>query len=227
MSFMNLPIPNLVIDAGSLIVLLIIILGISLQVERRCAAITSFTGRFSLKERQRKPLNPIPRPKSFQASLLFCFAKSLRSAFSKLAARQNAFRILPFSGALSSLEYPLLLRSSQIRLTSCYRSTIRSSVWQRGRSARRYRFSRNVLCQVPEGAPIWRLTRSDVFLMTLFLAVVTGFVAQQTIYSSMGSEWVSTVLDSHGICDNTARDRPHLPNSSMRSQNQFLSFTKI
>ncbi|MCL5068504.1 MAG: hypothetical protein M1368_09165, partial [Thaumarchaeota archaeon] len=50
-----------------------------------------------------------------------------------------------------------------------------------------------------EKAPIWRLSRSDLFLVVLFLAVVTGFVTQQTIYSSMNSFWVSSSFWIHMI----------------------------
>lgn len=50
-----------------------------------------------------------------------------------------------------------------------------------------------------EGGSILRLTRSDVFLLTLVLAAVTGFVTQQTIYSSLGSYWVSSSFWIHMV----------------------------
>lgn len=48
-----------------------------------------------------------------------------------------------------------------------------------------------------EEAPIWRLTRSDVFMLTLFLTVVTGFVTQQAVYSSGDASWVSGTFWLH------------------------------
>lgn len=48
-----------------------------------------------------------------------------------------------------------------------------------------------------EEAPIWRLTRSDVFILTLFLTVVTGFVTQQAVYSAAGPFWVSDAFWLH------------------------------
>lgn len=48
-----------------------------------------------------------------------------------------------------------------------------------------------------EHAPVWRLTRSDFFVLTLFLAVVTGFVTQQAVYSAGGSLWVSDAFWVH------------------------------
>ena len=48
-----------------------------------------------------------------------------------------------------------------------------------------------------EEAPVWRLTRSDVFLATLFLTVVTGFVMQQAVYSAGDSFWVSDTFWVH------------------------------
>ena len=50
-----------------------------------------------------------------------------------------------------------------------------------------------------EQAPIWRLTRSDVFMTTLFLTVVTGFVTQQAVYSAGGSFWVSDTFWLHMV----------------------------
>ena len=48
-----------------------------------------------------------------------------------------------------------------------------------------------------EQAPVWRLTRSDVFMTTLFLTVVTGFVTQQAVYSASESFWVSDTFWLH------------------------------
>ena len=48
-----------------------------------------------------------------------------------------------------------------------------------------------------EEAPVWRLTRSDVFLATLFLTVVTGFVMQQAVYSAGDSFWVPDTFWVH------------------------------
>ncbi|MDG6899026.1 MAG: hypothetical protein JRN12_02695 [Nitrososphaerota archaeon] len=50
-----------------------------------------------------------------------------------------------------------------------------------------------------EKAPIWRLTRSDVFMVTLFLTVITGFVTQEAIYSTSGSGWVSGTFWLHMV----------------------------
>ncbi|MDG6988670.1 MAG: hypothetical protein JRN21_05015 [Nitrososphaerota archaeon] len=50
-----------------------------------------------------------------------------------------------------------------------------------------------------EQAPIWRLTRSDVFMTTLLLTVVTGFVTQQAVYAAGGSFWVSDTFWLHMI----------------------------
>ena len=50
-----------------------------------------------------------------------------------------------------------------------------------------------------ENAPAWRLTLSDVFLITLLLTVVTGFVTQQAVYSAGGSFWVADTFWVHMI----------------------------
>ena len=50
-----------------------------------------------------------------------------------------------------------------------------------------------------EQAPIWQLTRSDVFMVTLFLTVLTGFVTQQAIYSAAGPLWVSDTFWIHMV----------------------------
>ena len=48
-----------------------------------------------------------------------------------------------------------------------------------------------------EQGPIWRLTRTDFFMLILLLTVVTGFVTQQAIYSSSGPFWVSDTFWVH------------------------------
>lgn len=50
-----------------------------------------------------------------------------------------------------------------------------------------------------EGVPVWSLNRSDYFLMVLFLAVVTGFLTQQAIYSVAGPTLVSSTFWIHMI----------------------------
>ena len=50
-----------------------------------------------------------------------------------------------------------------------------------------------------EQAPMWRFTRSDVFMTTLLLTVVTGFVTQQAVYSAGGSSWVSDTFWVHMV----------------------------
>ncbi|MDG6922413.1 MAG: hypothetical protein JRN67_03870, partial [Nitrososphaerota archaeon] len=50
-----------------------------------------------------------------------------------------------------------------------------------------------------EHLPIWRTNKSDFFVMVLFLSVITGFVTQQTIYSSAGAYWISGAFWIHLI----------------------------
>lgn len=50
-----------------------------------------------------------------------------------------------------------------------------------------------------ERAPVWRLTRSDSFLMILLLAVVTGFITQQAVYSAGETVWVSATFWIHMV----------------------------
>ena len=50
-----------------------------------------------------------------------------------------------------------------------------------------------------ERAPVWKLTRSDLFMLTLLLAVLTGFVTQQAVYSDTGPFWVSGAFWVHMV----------------------------
>ena len=50
-----------------------------------------------------------------------------------------------------------------------------------------------------EDAPILQITRSDAFILVLLFAVVTGFLTQQAVYSSLGSEWVSGTFWLHMV----------------------------
>jgi len=48
-----------------------------------------------------------------------------------------------------------------------------------------------------EGASVLRVTRTDAFILLLFFAVLSGFLTQQAVYSSMGAEWVSATFWLH------------------------------
>jgi len=50
-----------------------------------------------------------------------------------------------------------------------------------------------------EQAPMWRLTRSDLFLTIILLAVVTGFMTQQAVYSAGETVWVSATFWIHMV----------------------------
>jgi nitrate reductase gamma subunit len=50
-----------------------------------------------------------------------------------------------------------------------------------------------------EKLPVWRFTRSDLFLLAILLTVVTGFITQEAIYSTAGSYWVSSTFWIHMI----------------------------
>ncbi len=197
MPFMNLPIPNLVIDAGSLIVLLLVILGIVYRLKggalHHFFQWQIFSGGTKGKTAEPNSSSQIV-PSFFTILLREVFAFRVLETCSKTKRVSHlaifwGFVFLGISTTLAFLTNPtdlVLPLYNPVKLFGNVGGVL-VVIGFLGMFYVRYR----------EGAPIWRLTRSDVFLMTLFLAVVTGFIAQQTIYSSMGSEWVSSSFWVH------------------------------
>jgi nitrate reductase gamma subunit len=195
---MNLPIPNLVIDAGSLIVLLIIIIGIVYRLKGGSLHHFFHWQIFSqstAKTSESKSSSQIA-PSFFTILFREVFGFRVLETCSKTKRVSHlaifwGFVFLGVSTTLAFVTNPndvVLPLYNPVKLFGNVGGVL-VVIGFLGMFYVRYR----------EDAPIWRLTRSDVFLMTLFLAVVTGFVAQQTIYSSMGSEWISSSFWIHMV----------------------------
>jgi nitrate reductase gamma subunit len=199
MSFMNLPIANPVIDAGSLIVLLLIILGIVYRVKG--GSLHHFFHWQVFSETSKEKTSESNSSSQIGPSFLTILFREV-FAFRVLETCNKTKRVshlaifwgfvfLGISTTLAFITNPtdiVLPLYDPVKLFGNIGGVL-VVVGFLGMFYVRYR----------EDDPIWRLTRSDVFLITLFLAVVTGFVAQQTIYSSMGSEWVSSSFWIHMV----------------------------
>jgi len=193
---MNLPIANLIIDAGGLIVLLVVVLGIVYRLKEGSLHHFIHWQVFSERKAKTSDSNSQVVPSFFTVLFREVFAFRVLETCSKIKrASQLAifwgFVFLGISTTLAFITNPadvVLPLYDPVKLFGNIGGVLVVAGFL-GMFYVRYR----------EGAPVWRLTRSDVFLMTLFLAVVTGFVAQQTIYSSLGSLWISSSFWIHMI----------------------------
>jgi len=194
---MNLPIDNLVIDIGGLIVLFLVVLGIVYRLKE--GSLHHFFEWQVFSERKKaktSDTNSYVVPSFFAVLFREVFAFRVLETCSKTKRFSHlaifwGFVFLGISTTLAFITNPtdvVLPLFDPVKLFG----NIGGVLVVVGFLGMFY-----VRCR--EGAPIWRLTRSDIFLSTLFLAVVTGFVAQQTIYSSLGSLWVSSSFWIHMI----------------------------
>jgi nitrate reductase gamma subunit len=198
MSFMNLPIANQLIDIGGVIVLLVVIFGIAYKLNG--GSLHHFFHWQIFSKRRKEKINDsesstvVPSFFTILVREVFAFQNlgtcSKTKRFSHFAIFWG-FVFLAISTTLAFLTNPtniVLPLYNPVKIFGNAGGALVVAGFV-GMFYIRYR----------EEAPIWRLTRSDLFLMTLFLAVVTGFVTQQTIYSSMGSDWVSSTFWIHMV----------------------------
>jgi nitrate reductase gamma subunit len=198
MAFMNLPIDNEIIDVGGLIVLLAVVIGIVRKIR------SGSLHHFFLWERQGPVGNdsdPTASPtgvmKSFAAILfreVFAFRVlgtcSKTKRFSHIAIFWG-FVFLGISTLLAYLTNPtnlILPLDNPVKLFGNAGGILVVAGFI-GMFSVRYR----------EHASALRLTRSDLFLITLFLTAVTGFFVQQAIYSALGQYWVSVTFLIHMV----------------------------
>jgi len=198
MAFLNIPIPNEVIDAGSLIVLAAIIIGIAYKSNRGSFHRFYFWQVFSKEDEARN--NEGKKSSSHLVSSFFTILFREVFAFRVLGTCSKTKRVshlaifwgfvfLGISTTLAFLTNPtnlVLPLYNPVKLFGNF-----------GGALVVIGFLGMFYVRSREGAPAWRLTRSDVFLITLFLATITGFVTQQTIYSSLGSLWISSTFWIH------------------------------
>lgn len=187
---MNLPVENLVIDIGGLLILLFVILGILYRVNK--SALHHF---FHWK--------------------IFSQAKSdskATSFFSVLLNEVFTFRVLQTCSRTKRLSHIAIFWGFvflAISTTLAFLTNPTDLILPLYNPVKIFGNSGGILVVIGfigmfyirsrEKVPIWRLNRSDLFLLTLFLAAVTGFITQQSIYSSLGSYWVSASFWIHMV----------------------------
>ena len=190
---MDLPIANLIIDIGSLFVLLLIILGIGYRIRK--GSLHHFFLWKVFRERTKKSNASSQTTQSF-FTVLFreVFAFRVLGTCSKL---KRAAHLAIFWGFVSlAISTTLAFFTNPTNLVLPLYNPVKI-FGNLGGALVVVGFLAMFYVRYREKAPIWRLTRSDMFLLTLFLAVVTGFITQQTVYSSLSSYWVSSSFWIH------------------------------
>jgi nitrate reductase gamma subunit len=201
MSFMNLPVANQLIDAGSLVVLVLIVLGVFYRY--KTGSFHHFVhwqtfnpGSSDGNQEAKSPSSTTVIPSFFTILFREVFAFRVLQTCSKLKRVSHlaifwGFVFLGISTTLAFFTNPtnlVLPLSNPVKLFGNVGGALVVAGFF-GMFSVRYR----------EGAPVLRMTRSDVFLLILFLAVVSGFVTQQTVYSSMGAYWISSAFWIHMV----------------------------
>jgi nitrate reductase gamma subunit len=199
---MNLPVANILIDAASLVVLLVVITGIIYRAKRGSFNHFFHWQIFSSPRVGKKALTPAqPKSSGIANSVLAVLVRdvfttrvlatcSRTKRYSHLAIFWG-FVFLAVSTTLAFITNPNNVILPLYNPVKIFGNTGGALVIAGflGMFYVRYR----------ERLPIWRVNRSDVFLMTLFLTVVTGFITQQTIYSSLGAFWISGAFWIHMV----------------------------
>jgi len=198
MSFMDLPVANILIDIGSLGVVAVIIIGIFQKWRSGSLHHFSYWQVFRDKDAGIKTSSTSASPIRSFFTILFreVFAVKVLETCSKTKRVSHlaifwGFVFLGISTTLAFFTNPtnaILPLYDPVKLFG----NVGGGLVVTG-------FFGMFFVRYREGAAVFHLTRSDVFLLILLLAVLSGFVTQQTIYSSMGSYWVSSTFWIHMV----------------------------
>ncbi|MDH2901023.1 MAG: hypothetical protein PXY39_08625 [archaeon] len=189
---MNLPVANQLIDIGGLIILVLVILGV---VYKKTKGALHHFFHWQIFSKSDKKSNSLP------SSIFTVFAREFLTFRvlgtcnkTKRSSHIAIFWGFVFLGISTTLAF--LTNPTNIILPLYNPVKIFGNV---GGALVIAGFVGMFYVRYREQAPIWRFTRSDLFLTTLLLAVVTGFITQQMIYSSLGTYWVSSSFWIHMI----------------------------
>lgn len=196
MAFMNLPVANEIIDLGSAVVAVFVIVGVLYKI--RGGALHHF-------DRWQVLKTPANNKGSSSGAAAGSFFKVLfRDVFTtqvldtcsriKRASHLALFWGFAFLGISTTLAFITNPSNAVLPLTDPVKlfGNVGGVLVVVG-------FIFMFYVRYREQAPIWRLTRSDVFMLTLLVTVATGFVTQQAVYSSFGPYWVSNTFWLHMV----------------------------
>ncbi len=204
MAFMDLPVANVVIDAGSLVVLLVIIAGVIQKV--RHGNLTHF-----FHWRIFGPSQKLSTDGSDEGISTPNKAVG-RSIFSVLLRDVFATRVLSTCNMTKRLSHLAIFWGFvflAISTTLAFFTNPNDLVLPLSNPVKLFGNAGGILVMAGfvgmfcirsrEKLPVWRLNRSDMFLMTIFLTVVTGFITQEAIYATSGPIWVSSTFWIHMV----------------------------
>ena len=192
---MNLPVPNVLIDLGSILVLVVVAAGVAYKVKGgslhhfdrwHLNALEGVAGRSATSGVAFRSFFTVLFRDVFPTKVLDTCSRLKRIAHLALFW---GFVFLGISTTLAFITNPtdvILPLTNPVKLFG-----------NTGGALVVVGFLAMFYVRYRERAPAWRLTRSDVFMITLFLTVVTGFVTQEAVYSTSGSGWVSGTFWLH------------------------------
>jgi nitrate reductase gamma subunit len=196
MAFMNLPISNLAIDIGSLILLAFIILGVAVKIKG--GSLHHFY-LWQVYRSDREEGGAKTRSSGVGASIASTFVNQvlLVRVLRTCNKVKRLAHLAIFWGFVSlALSTTLAFFYNRNNLILPLTNPIKI-FGNAGGILVVLGFLGMFYVRYQDKTSIWRITRTDVFLLTLFFTVVTGFLTQQAIYSNLGSFWISATFWLH------------------------------
>ncbi len=195
MSFMNLPVSNELIDLGSIAVLVVVVAGVTYKI--RGGSLHHFD-RWRLNTTEGIVGGTATWGVAFRSLLTVLFRDVFTTKVLDTCSRLKriahlaifwGFVFLGISTTLAFITNPtdiILPLTNPVKLFGNAGGTLVVMG-----------FLAMFYVRYREQAPLWRLTRSDVFMITLCMTVVTGFITQEAVYSTSGPGWVSGTFWLH------------------------------
>ena len=187
MSFMNLPVPNQLIDIGGFVLLLIIILGLALKIKRGVLHRFTFLNVFSSTEGANNiAIKSVSRRTSLIQSIANVFFYDVLTTRPlstcnkiKRASHLAIFWGFAFTGVSTTLAYLMNPQDAILPLTHPVKifGNLGGILLVAG-------FVSMFYVRYQENGSAWKITRSDYFLIVLFLTVITGFITQEAVYAT-------------------------------------------
>ena len=204
MTFMNLPITNGLIDAGGLILLLIIIVGFIFKIRTGVLhrfdflyILDSFKGNNAERKEQGENVKSGRLISSIASVLLYDVftTRPLKTCDTiKRAAHLLIFWGFVSTGISTTLAYLMNPDNAILPLTNPVKvfGNLGGILIAAG-------FVVMFYIRYQESGSMWKLTRADYFLLVLFFTVITGFITQQAIYSYASPGLVSATFWIHMV----------------------------
>ena len=196
MSLMNLPVPNQLIDIGGFVLLLVIVLGLALRIKHGVLHRFTFLDVFSSAGRANNASRRHTGLIRGIATVFFYDVLTTRPLATcnkmKRASHLAIFWGFAFTGISTTLAYLMNPQDAILPLTHPVKifGNLGGILLVAG-------FIGMFYVRYQENGSAWKITRSDYFLIVLFLTVITGFITQEAVYTTNDPFTVAVTFWAH------------------------------